>query len=179
MATRKAAGHTRRLSSGYIGPRRSPLAGYAHSEGHRAQFLGYFLQETARLPVLDAKMTRASRGHRLPNHRRLRSGRAPAAQQSPQAASVQQPRAEQGQQWPTSDAWIRSLVLANKETIFNIRGRLLAGGGAGPTGASIPAQDSRRARAHALRPARRHPEPSQGPARPRAERHQTATVWRS
>ena len=73
------------------------------------EILGYFLQETAAAQaVLDAKMQLAQA--EAASHQPVPPVPYPAAvagpqqlQQSPQAASVQQPRAEQGQQWPTSD----------------------------------------------------------------------------
>ena len=110
VATRKAAGQH---SSPFVGvhwaKKDRRWQATLTRKGHRAQFLGYFLQETAAAQaVLDAKMQLAQA--EAASHQPVPPASYAAAvarpkpfQQSPQAASVQQPRAEQGQQWPTSD----------------------------------------------------------------------------
>ena len=112
VATRKAAGQH---SSPFVGvhwaKKDRRWQATLTRKGHRAQFLGYFLQETAAAQaVLDAKMQLAQAEAASHQHVNVPPVPYPAAvagpqqlQQSPQAASVQQPRAEQGQQWPTSD----------------------------------------------------------------------------
>ena len=114
VATRKAAGQH---SSPFVGvhwaKKDRRWQATLTRKGHRAQFLGYFLQETAAAQaVLDAKMqlaqAEAAEHQPVPPAPYLALAPRPPQQlqrlqQSPQTTSVQQPRAEQGQQWPTSD----------------------------------------------------------------------------
>ena len=112
VATRKAAGQH---SSPFVGvhwaKKDRRWQATLTRKGHRAQFLGYFLQETAAAQaVLDAKMQLAqaeAAEHQpvppAPYLAAVAPQQLQQLQQPPQATSVQQPRAEQGQQWPTSD----------------------------------------------------------------------------